>query len=510
MFRRMLRVCIFVAACLPALASGALAEKRVALVVGNSAYRYVPQLANPANDARLMAVTLKGLGFELVGGDAQLDLDKPSFDRAVLSFGRQIQGADVALFYYAGHGVQIRGTNYLVPVDSNLTREADVDFQMLDTILVLRQMEGSRTKLNLVVLDACRNNPFGGRGLRSSTGGLAQMRAPDGTLISFATQPGSIAIDGTDGHSPFTRALATTIRKPGLGLFDVFNDVGLRVKHVTGGEQQPWLSSSPIDGNFYFAGTLEEGPAKVSLPVAAAVAIPVAQPAHPAIDAMVRDYEFAERIGTRQAWDSFLSAHNSDPAGKYYVDLARAARDKVDAAAALHKREQEAREAETKRVEEARKKIAMTSLPAQATTSERPRQTPSISLESLAQEFLINYVNRSQASLPELLDYARSNYASEVDYYGKRNSTQQVVEDQRIYATRWPERGFRLRPASERIACNKPASSCEMSGEIDFRAANPLKGKVSIGVATFHLRVKFSSAGPKIYFENGEVISRRN
>ena len=234
--------------------SSAGASGRVALVVGNSSYLNVPSLPNPANDAKLMAETLRSVGFELVGGSAQLNLDKRAFDLAVQSFGRRLQGAEVALFYYAGHGVQVRGNNYLVPVNANPTRAADIDFQMLDVNLVLRQMEGSGTRLNLVILDACRNNPFGRRGLRSVSGGLAEIQAPEGTLISFATQPGNVAADGTGGHSPFTKALAATIREPGLGLFDAFNSVGLAVKRATGGAQQPWLSSSPIAGNFYFAG----------------------------------------------------------------------------------------------------------------------------------------------------------------------------------------------------------------------------------------------------------------
>src|SRR5271169_2763796 len=147
----------------------AVADKRVALVVGNGAYQHVARLTNPRNDAELMAETLRSLGFILIGDRAQVDLDKAGFDSAVQSFGNQLQGADVGLFYYAGHGVQVRGTNYLVPVSANPTREADVDFQMVDVALVLRQMEGSRTRLNLVMLDACRNNPFGGRGLRASS-----------------------------------------------------------------------------------------------------------------------------------------------------------------------------------------------------------------------------------------------------------------------------------------------------------------------------------------------------
>jgi uncharacterized caspase-like protein len=189
----------------------AAADKRVALVIGNSAYQNVARLDNPRNDAVLMADTLGSLGFIMIGNGAQLDLDKPAMDLAVQNFGRQIQGADVALFYYAGHGVQVSGSNYLVPVGANPTREVDVDFQMVDVNLVLRQMQGSGTRLNMVILDACRNNPFGARGLRGSDGGLAQMRAPEGTLISYATQPGNVAQDGSDGHSPYTKALATTV-----------------------------------------------------------------------------------------------------------------------------------------------------------------------------------------------------------------------------------------------------------------------------------------------------------
>ena len=149
----------------------AAAEKRVALVIGNSAYQNVPRLDNPRNDAALMAETLSALGFTLIGSRAQLDLDKPAMDLAVQAFGRQVQGADVALFYYAGHGVQVAGSNYLVPVTANPTREADVDFQMVDVNLVLRQMQGSGTRINMVILDACRNNPFGSRGLRASEAG---------------------------------------------------------------------------------------------------------------------------------------------------------------------------------------------------------------------------------------------------------------------------------------------------------------------------------------------------
>jgi Caspase domain/Sel1 repeat len=234
--------------------SAAHAEKRVALVIGNSAYRAVPALPNPAADAKLMSDTLLSLGFFVVGGGAQTDLDKAGFDDVLQKFGAQLAGADVALFYYAGHGVETHGLNYLVPVDAHPLDEADVFAEMVGVSGILDQMEKSGTRINLVLLDACRDNPFSGHGVRSTTGGLAQMPAPVGTLISFATQPRSVSLDGSDGHSPYTEALVKAMQRPGAGLFKTFNEVGLAVEKATNGQQLPWVSSTPISGNFYFAG----------------------------------------------------------------------------------------------------------------------------------------------------------------------------------------------------------------------------------------------------------------
>jgi Caspase domain len=263
-------------------------EKRIALVVGNSAYRYVGRLDNPKNDAKLVSQTLQSLGFTLIGGGPQLDLAKEDFDRAVQDFAQILsQGADVALFYYAGHGIQARGTNWLLPTSANPNREIDVEFQAVDAQLVLRVMESAGTRLNMMILDACRNNPLAGRGLRSASGGLAQMQAPEGSLIVYATQPGNTAMDGSDGDSPFTRALAQTMKKPGLDVFRLFNEVGLQVKRATGGAQQPWVSSSPIDGDFYFAG-LPAGGQVVYTPA----------PAPAALDASAVELAFWDTVKT--------------------------------------------------------------------------------------------------------------------------------------------------------------------------------------------------------------------
>jgi uncharacterized caspase-like protein len=304
--RRLTMALPLIICCFGAIAAmeSAHAATRIALVVGNSKYQNVHRLTNPANDALLIAKTLRGLGFTLVGGGPQLDLDKPAFDRAVQDFGNAAQGADVALFYYAGHGLQVNGENYLVPVDADPHKEADLDFQMLGADLVLRQLASAGTRLSIVILDACRNNPFGGRGLRALGGGLAQMQAPKGTLISFSTQPGNVALDGKGGHSPFSRALADVMRRPGLDIFRAFNEVGLIVSKATKGAQQPWVSASPINGDFYFAGT--------------------AKPNH--LEEQQRSrYAAAARVDTKQAWDSFLRDYKTG----YFADLARAERDKL-------------------------------------------------------------------------------------------------------------------------------------------------------------------------------------
>ena len=229
-------------------------ERRVALILGNSTYQHAPRLPNPVNDAKAMADSLRAAGFELIGGAPQIDLDRAGTERAIRSFGAKLAGADVGLFFYAGHGMQARGTNYLLPVSANLEKEADVRYELIDIAMVLDEMALAESRMNIVILDACRNNPFGGRGLRAASPGLAQMQAPAGTIIAYATQPGAVAADGTGSNSPYTEALSKALLKPGETVFDVFNDVGITVKRNTGGVQQPWVSASPIEGRFYFLG----------------------------------------------------------------------------------------------------------------------------------------------------------------------------------------------------------------------------------------------------------------
>ncbi len=221
-------------------------EKRVALVIGNAAYPSSP-LRNPVNDARAMAQTLRGLGFEVLARENVGDKD---LKRAIEEFGDRLRGGGVGLFFYAGHGLQVAGRNYLVPVNAQIRTERDVDIEAIDVARVLARMDEARNRLNIVVLDACRDNAFG-RSFRSSTRGLAAIDAPSGTLIAYATSPGRLARDGEGSNGLYTGELLRAMRETGLKLEDVFKRVRQAVRVRTSGEQIPWEASS-VEGDFFF------------------------------------------------------------------------------------------------------------------------------------------------------------------------------------------------------------------------------------------------------------------
>lgn len=227
------------------------AEQRVALVIGNGAYAPAPSLPNPESDATAMASALERLGFEVIRG---IDLDLAGMRMAIRDFSVAVEGADIALFFYAGHGVQVSGQNYLIPVDADLKRESDLDFGAIDISLVMRQMErAARTKI--VLLDACRDNPFE-TALTRSMGrtrsqkalgrGLAPIDAGGGSLIGFATDPGDVAFDGEGNHSPFTEALLRHLETPNLEVNVLMTRVRADVFETTNQRQRPWTTTSLI------------------------------------------------------------------------------------------------------------------------------------------------------------------------------------------------------------------------------------------------------------------------
>jgi len=225
---------------------GAPSEARRALVIGNANYQDSP-LTNPVNDARDMGRVLKQSGFEVVVLE---DANLLTMSRALRDFGDRIAEGGVGLFYFAGHGLQVKGHNYLVPADASIEREDEVAFQALDVNAVLEKMDSARNRSNFVILDACRNNPFA-RAFRLTSQGLAPMDAPAGTLIAFATAPGSVAGDGAGRNGLYTQHLLDQMAVPGLKVEDVFKRVRAAVRSASSGQQVPWENTS-LESDFYF------------------------------------------------------------------------------------------------------------------------------------------------------------------------------------------------------------------------------------------------------------------
>ncbi len=256
--------------------NAALADKRVAFVVGNGAYRNVTPLPNPAIDARSMAALLRNVGFDVVEGT---NLTRDKMTEKLLDFGKRAEGADVALFFYAGHGIAVNGTNYLLPIDADLKSEMDVKLgAAINVDLTLDQTMGD-AKVKLVFLDACRDNPFAAK-IRSARAtrsvsvesGLAEMKSGEGTLIAFATGPGQTALDGETGtNSPFTRALMANIAVPGVEIQQAMTRVRAQVNEETNKNQLPWGHTNLI-GSVYLnpvAGPAEANAEAANTPAAA-------------------------------------------------------------------------------------------------------------------------------------------------------------------------------------------------------------------------------------------------
>ncbi|HET6519662.1 MAG TPA: caspase family protein, partial [Geminicoccaceae bacterium] len=296
-------------------------------VVGNGAYVHAPALPNPRNDAEAMAATLRQLGFEVELG---VDLDKARMSDVFRRFGREVDGADVGLFFSAGHGLQVRGRNYLVPVDAQLEHEADVDWEGVPLDDVLRQVERG-ARLSLIFLDACRDNPLA-RGLARNMGrtrsaavgsGLARVDAGLGTLIAFATAPDEVALDGQGRHSPFTAALLDHMPTPALEVEQMLKRVTASVAASTDGRQLPWRNSS-LTEEFYFL----PGASPAGRVVTAALA-PTDPAAMPELDSETKYWRSIQGTTNPRDLEAYLVAY---PEGRF----AALARDQL---AALKRRQ---------------------------------------------------------------------------------------------------------------------------------------------------------------------------
>ena len=224
-------------------------EKRLALIIGNSNYTHGGSLANPINDARSMKMTLEDLGFTVIKYE---DSTQKKMKIAIDEFGRKLRDYDVGLFFYAGHGVQVKGNNYLIPVDAKLENENDVEYDTVRADRVLTKMENAGSKTNIVILDACRDNPFERSWRRGTKGsGLVFMDAPSGSIIAYATSPGNTASDGTGTNGIYTSAILSHIQTPSITIEQMFKLVRSTIMDWSDGKQVPWESTS-LRGDFYF------------------------------------------------------------------------------------------------------------------------------------------------------------------------------------------------------------------------------------------------------------------
>jgi uncharacterized caspase-like protein len=287
------------------------------LVIGNSAYQHTGKLANPTNDASDMVDVLKAHAFQVIEG---YDLSKAAMEAKLREFARALTVNEVGLFFYGGHGLQVSGANYLVPVDAKLEDASGLDFELVRLDLVQRTME-REAGTNIIFLDACRDNPLA-RNLARALGtrsveigrGLAPTQGGAGTLISFSTQPGNVALDGVGRNSPFAGALVRRLIAAKDELSAILIDVRNDVMRATQDRQVPWEHSA-LRGRFYFS--------------LASLGAPAPQLVDPAVARAARDYELAADVGTKEAWDVFLAAH---PTG-FYAELARVQRAKLGAIA---------------------------------------------------------------------------------------------------------------------------------------------------------------------------------
>ena len=381
----------FLAAALMLVCQPALAEKRVALVLGNSAYQNVPPLANPVNDGAVIAATLRDAGFDMV--DSRRDLSAIETRRALRDFADRARDADIAVVYYAGHGMEVDGTNYLIPVDAKLERDTDVYDEAFSLDRILLAVEPAK-QLRLVILDACRDNPFA-KSMKKTVAsraigrGLAKVEpmSPN-TLIAYSAKAGSTALDGNASNSPFTLALARHLTTPGLDVRRAFGFVRDDVLKVTSNRQEPFVYGS-LGG--------DDVPLVAAKPSQITAAPVTAAPA-PALNEARLDYELALQIGNKAALNAFLAQH---PDG-FYASLARLQLDKIAA--------EETRVAATEKARLAEQERARLA----AAGAQKPQQAKAEADAKAAEQARIAAENAKQAAQAQAAEAERKRASTEI------------------------------------------------------------------------------------------------
>ncbi|MEZ5870847.1 MAG: caspase family protein [Nitratireductor sp.] len=464
-------------------AFGAQAEKRVALVIGNGAYEHSPELTNPANDAKLISGSLSKLGFEVVSiadGSHRAILD------AMAEFGRRAQGADTALFFYAGHGLEVAGRNWLLPVDADVQASSDLPATAVKIDDVIELMELSEARIRLIVLDACRNNPLPRSLTRSANRGLAKIDASAaGTMVVFSAAPGEVALDGSGGNSPFSTALAKRIVEPGLEIRQMMGRVRQDVLASTNDKQVPWVNEA-ISGDFFLAGK-EDASREQTANSGNDV------PATTQIQPQQTDPVTGELSVELAFWDSVKGSGNKDLIGLYlkkypngsFKDLAEVLMASID------------NQASTPRT---------TNNPPPSPPQQRI--DPTAQMEANSRQFVHRLNNALSLPANEAVNEIYSLYASSVDFYGKQFSIDGIVKDKTRLFSRWPYRSYNSADGDIMVRCNPGAHICETSSLVSWSVGNGQANKGKGGQMQLQLRLDFSLGYPVIVSENARTIAQ--
>jgi len=487
------------------------AAQRVALVIGNSAYRKVPQLSNPVRDAKAIAAVLRRMGYEV---SLKTDLDYDGMRKALRAFSRQVTRADVAVLYFAGHGMEAKGVNYLIPVDAELKDAADLDFEAISLKKALHVVERAR-KLKVVMLDACRDNPFVARmqmangQTRSVARGLARVEPEgSGVLVAYAARAGSTADDGDGEHSPFTEALLKNLPTPGLDVRLLFGKVKDDVRRATGARQEPFIYGS-LGG-----GTLALMPGDGQVAAAAPSPAPVPPQAPAAGEDEGVAFQRAVAQGTMDAYEGYLRKFpHSDHAAK------------VRALAAMLADGQAWKRARSKDSIAGYQSYLIV-FPQGAYAAQARRRVAALQ-DALTGEGRGGAAQASQGSQPGDLRAAilsfvrrewmqegrtshvvrRDNYAPYVTYYGKHGVPRgRIMKDKARYFRRWPYASYKVDAGTLEIRPAAGPGRYQVSFEYDYEVASSKKSSAGRGLAQLTLEV--ASGGFRIVSEGGRVLRK--
>ena len=489
------------------------ADTRVALVIGNGAYSHEPVLKNPPNDAHDMAAALRELGFQVTEA---IDVDKATLDARLESYLGSAEGADIALLFYAGHGMQLDGRNLLIPIDAKLERRSSIDYEVVDVDRVTSEME-SAAKTVLIFLDACRDNPLAGKfaGLSGRSAGPSRGLAPPeittsaGVLIAFSTAPGKVAADGDARNSPFTTALLRHIRTPGVEIKSVMTRVRADVAAATGDAQVPWDSNS-LRTEIFLA------PAQpASTPPSAAPA-----PDEPCLRLVAADAEpdeilekdveaglkaCAEGVGDHPDDARFAARlHVAKEQRAFKIAMTSSSSDAAEAYLVLYPSGRF-----TTRVRE--RLAALETSPPPPATPQPVRPSPAPSSAALEAQ---SSATKTRALISRY--FAISNkqtedgttlgplYASSVNFYGKETPRNEIVRQKVAYFRDWSIRRYEVQ--AHDVSCI--AELCSSTGTVGWALTSESRRVVASGKSTFSFTVDWSDGSGKITSERGAVVSR--